>query len=293
MVDMFLLVGLFVIFLTIIANFFISAPTSSFFEPLRGADYDDRWRARFNSGGGASAVLVLLVTLALLIVTPIFSVTTMIPFYITTAFIQVSKFLLLLLTLLTLHRVAGFVAAPLLFEAESPVFAPVQGAGWKWPAAAPLYTGFSRLDDDRQTSQVSQVSQVVNPLLSIPEAVFLVVLVFFASSLLLSSSNFILFVAAFELLSLTLYLLATLHLTATSGEAGMKYFILGGIGSGFLVFGTSLIYLISNSVDFLDLYNLLLVSTRLTHTVPYGLLLGVTSLLIGVLFKLGISPFHS
>ena len=62
--------------------------------------------------------------------------------------------------------------------------------------------------------------------------------------LLVSSYNFISFYLAIELISLSSYILAASQKKSVfSTEAALKYFVLGAIGSGFILFGSSLIYL--------------------------------------------------
>jgi NADH-quinone oxidoreductase subunit N len=107
--------------------------------------------------------------------------------------------------------------------------------------------------------------------------------------LLLAARDLLLFVAAVELLSLTLYLLAALqNRSAYVVEAGMKYLVLGSLGSGLLLFGTTLLYGLSGLLNFTSL---LYYFTSLP-TLPFGLVLGVLFFLMGLLFKVAAFPFY-
>jgi NADH-quinone oxidoreductase subunit N len=107
--------------------------------------------------------------------------------------------------------------------------------------------------------------------------------------LLLVARDLLLFVAAVELLSLTLYLLAALqNRSAYVVEAGMKYLVLGSLGSGLLLFGTTLLYGLSGLLSFTSL---LYYFTSLP-TVPFGIVLGVLFFLMGLLFKVAAFPFY-
>lgn len=107
--------------------------------------------------------------------------------------------------------------------------------------------------------------------------------------LLLVAQHLLLFVAAVELLSLTLYLLTALtNRAAYAVEAGMKYLILGSLGSGLLLFGSTLLYGLSGLLAFEDLFYYF---TSLA-VLPLGLLLGVVFFLMGLLFKVAVFPFY-
>lgn len=107
--------------------------------------------------------------------------------------------------------------------------------------------------------------------------------------LLLAAQDLLLFVAAVELLSLTLYLLAALqNRSAYVVEAGMKYLVLGSLGSGLLLFGTTLLYGLSGLLNFAALFYYFLA----LPTLPFGVVLGVLFFLMGLLFKVAAFPFY-
>lgn len=109
--------------------------------------------------------------------------------------------------------------------------------------------------------------------------------------LLLISNNLFLIYLAIELQSLSLYILASIkRYSNLSIEAGLKYFIFGSFASGLLLFGISLIYGFAGSTNLNELYYLLYLSNL--NDISVGILFGYTLILIGLLFKLGLVPFH-
>ena len=106
--------------------------------------------------------------------------------------------------------------------------------------------------------------------------------------ILVSAHNFLTIYLGLELLSLSLYALVALHRdSAQASEAAMKYFVLGAIASGMLLYGMSMIYGITGSLD------LAMVSQQAANVSDKLILVfGIVFLLIGVAFKLGAVPFH-
>ena len=75
----------------------------------------------------------------------------------------------------------------------------------------------------------------------------------------------------------------------------MKYFILGAIASGLLLFGCSIIYAYTGTTNLHQIYMIFLVEYKKFYTLQfysYGLILGVGLISVGILFKLGAAPFH-
>ena len=106
--------------------------------------------------------------------------------------------------------------------------------------------------------------------------------------ILVSAHNFLTVYLGLELLSLSLYALVAMHRdSAQASEAAMKYFVLGAIASGMLLYGMSMIYGITGSLD------LATVSQQAANVSDKLILVfGIVFLLIGVAFKLGAVPFH-
>jgi NADH-quinone oxidoreductase subunit N len=105
------------------------------------------------------------------------------------------------------------------------------------------------------------------------------------------SNNLLLMFVALEVLSLPLYLIAGLarRRRLLSQEAAIKYFLLGAFASAFFLYGLALLYGYADSVDLPKI-----LSATQTSTKPDVLLyLGLAMLIVGLLFKAGIAPFHS
>ncbi len=100
------------------------------------------------------------------------------------------------------------------------------------------------------------------------------------------AGNVITLFLGIEMLSLPLYILAASTHTASGGEAGLKYLLLGAFSSGILLFGLALLYGAMGSLAFVNF-----AKTVATPTSPL-LWAGVVLSLVGILFKLGIVPFH-
>ena len=115
----------------------------------------------------------------------------------------------------------------------------------------------------------------------------------FAMLLLVSSNDLLSFYLSIELQSFCFYLLATLHRTNNlSTEAGLKYFLLGAISSGILLFGISIIYGIFGTTNLEDCLQLSVTMNVNSDAYFFGVLLGIIFLLSGVLFKMSAAPFH-
>jgi NADH-quinone oxidoreductase subunit N len=105
------------------------------------------------------------------------------------------------------------------------------------------------------------------------------------------SNNLILMFVALEVLSLPLYLMAGMarRRRLLSQEAAVKYFLLGAFASAFFLYGLALLYGYANSVDLREI----LIATNTSTKSDVLLYVGLALLLVGLLFKAGIAPFHS
>jgi len=113
----------------------------------------------------------------------------------------------------------------------------------------------------------------------------LLMLSVFGMFVLVSVNDFILLYLSVELQSFCFYVLAGLkRYSNLSIEAGLKYFILGSFASALLLFGISLIYGFFGTLNFNEVYYLFFFDS--------GLLLAVLFITVGILFKLGLVPFH-
>jgi NADH-quinone oxidoreductase subunit N len=91
------------------------------------------------------------------------------------------------------------------------------------------------------------------------------------------------------LMSLSLYAIAALRRdVATSSEAAMKYFVLGALSSGFLLYGMSMVYGATGSLDIPEVFNAIATGQINKDVLAFGLVFVVA----GLAFKLGAVPFH-
>lgn len=105
-----------------------------------------------------------------------------------------------------------------------------------------------------------------------------------------SAGDFIILYLGLELMSLSIYVLAAFKRdNIRSSEAGLKYFILGSMASGLLLYGISLIYGITGSTQFQTVGAFLL--AHADHVNPVTLL-GAIFILSGLSFKIAAAPFH-
>jgi len=107
--------------------------------------------------------------------------------------------------------------------------------------------------------------------------------------IMISGNNFLLIYLGLELLTLSSYALVALrrdHLLAT--EAAMKYFVLGAMASGFLLYGLSMMYGATGTLNLHDVF-------RAIHSGainPQVLTFGLVFVVAGLAFKFGVVPFH-
>jgi NADH-quinone oxidoreductase subunit N len=105
----------------------------------------------------------------------------------------------------------------------------------------------------------------------------------------ISGSNFLVIYLGLELLTLSSYALVALRRDhATSTEAAMKYFVLGAMASGFLLYGMSMLYGATGSLDIGTVFKIVN-SGQVKHQV---LVFGLVFIVSGLAFKLGAAPFH-
>ncbi|NJS36686.1 MAG: NADH-quinone oxidoreductase subunit NuoN [Brachymonas sp.] len=105
----------------------------------------------------------------------------------------------------------------------------------------------------------------------------------------ISGNNFLVIYVGLELLTLSSYALVALRRDhAASTEAAMKYFILGALASGFLLYGLSMLYGATGSLDISTVFKQV-GSGSFKHQV---LVFGLVFIVVGLAFKLGVVPFH-
>src|SRR5437868_2336526 len=103
---------------------------------------------------------------------------------------------------------------------------------------------------------------------------------------LISAGDLIMLYLGLELMSLSLYVLAASNRDSVrSTEAGLKYFVLGGLSSGMLLYGASLIYGFTGTVAFTGI-------AKAAGEGGLGLIFGLVFLFAGLCFKVSAVPFH-
>ena len=107
--------------------------------------------------------------------------------------------------------------------------------------------------------------------------------------IMISGNNFLVIYLGLELLTLSSYALVALRRdNATATEAAMKYFVLGAMASGFLLYGLSMIYGATGSLDIGQVFKAVN-SGQIRHQV---LVFGLVFVVAGLAFKVGVVPFH-
>ncbi len=115
----------------------------------------------------------------------------------------------------------------------------------------------------------------------------LVLLATLGMMLLISASDLIALYLGLELMSLPLYVIAASNRdNARSTEAGLKYFVLGALSSGMLLYGASLIYGFTGTVNFTG------IAAATKGGASIGLIFGLVFLFAGFCFKVSAVPFH-
>ncbi|MFY9315783.1 MAG: NADH-quinone oxidoreductase subunit NuoN [Burkholderiales bacterium] len=110
--------------------------------------------------------------------------------------------------------------------------------------------------------------------------------------LMISANSFLTVYLGLELLSLCLYAMVALNRdSAASTEAAMKYFVLGALASGLLLYGMSMIYGATGSLAIPDIARQLGGLARDSTQQPF-LVFGLVFVVCGIAFKLGVVPFH-
>jgi NADH-quinone oxidoreductase subunit N len=133
---------------------------------------------------------------------------------------------------------------------------------------------------------ILSVEFMVDPSRRIFEYSILVLLSTLGMMVLISAGDLIMLYLGLELMSLALYVVATSNRdNAKSTEAGLKYFVLGALSSGMLLYGASLVYGFTGTVSFAGI-------AAAAKTGSLGIVFGVVFVLAGLCFKVSAVPFH-
>jgi NADH-quinone oxidoreductase subunit N len=126
--------------------------------------------------------------------------------------------------------------------------------------------------------------------ISRPEFPVLILLATVGMMTMISAGDLISLYVGLELQSLSLYVVASFQRDSVrSTEAGLKYFVLGALSSGLLLYGASLVYGFAGTTSFKALSAVLVESAG---TPPLGVIFGVVFVAAGLAFKVSAAPFH-
>src|SRR5580704_14732521 len=168
-------------------------------------------------------------------------------------------------------------------------------------ATGPFGKGFAGGMIADQASAFAQVAIFASSAISIPlgqrwferrgvhnfEFPVLIVLAALGMAMMASAGDLISLYVGVELHSLALYVLAAMHRdNAKASEAGLKYFVLGALSSGLLLYGASLVYGFAGSTLFSD------IAAAVQGGAHTGVLFGLVFLICGLAFKVSAAPFH-
>ena len=118
------------------------------------------------------------------------------------------------------------------------------------------------------------------------EYAVLVLIATLGMMMLVSAGDLIALYLGLELMSLSLYVIAAINRESVrSTEAGLKYFVLGALSSGMLLYGASLLYGFTGTVNFEGI-------ARAATTPTLGLIFGIVFVMAGLCFKVSAVPFH-
>lgn len=110
--------------------------------------------------------------------------------------------------------------------------------------------------------------------------------------IMISAHSLLILYLGIELLSLSLYALIGFNKKSSlSSEAAIKYYVLGAMSSGVLLFGISLVYGFTGSINYSEIANI--VDTVQINSVEYlGIIFGIIFITASLCFKFGVAPFH-
>lgn len=120
-----------------------------------------------------------------------------------------------------------------------------------------------------------------------PELMILIMLSVLGMMVLISANDLMVLYMGLELQSLPLYVIAAMRRDSLrSSEAGLKYFLLGALSSGLLLYGVSLIYGFTGATGYDD------IAFAMTEGINQGAVVGIVFLVAGMAFKISAAPFH-
>ena len=122
-----------------------------------------------------------------------------------------------------------------------------------------------------------------------PDFIVLALFALLGQCVLISGANLLTLYLGLELMALSTYgLVAMRQDNAQSTEAAMKYFILGALASGFLLYGMSMLYGVTGTLDLIEIFKAV-ADPRINHLI---MAFGLVFIMAGLAFKFGVVPFH-
>lgn len=122
-----------------------------------------------------------------------------------------------------------------------------------------------------------------------PEYSVIILFSLLGMMMMISAGDLIALYLGLEIQSLSLYVIAAIRRdNVRSSEAGMKYFVLGALSSGMLLYGCSMIYGFAGSIYFTEIAKL----TASEAGPNFGIIIGLVFILAGLAFKISAVPFH-
>lgn len=122
-----------------------------------------------------------------------------------------------------------------------------------------------------------------------PDFIVLTLFALLGQLILISGSNLLTLYLGLELMALSTYgLVAMRHNSGLSSEAAIKYFVLGALASGFLLYGMSMLYGVTGSLDLMEIFKAV-ADPRINNLI---MAFGLVFIVAGLAFKLGVVPFH-
>ncbi len=187
--------------------------------------------------------------------------------------------------LASMFAVGGFLLAALL------VLTAQRGVGYHGQFTADAFSGFIKELVLAGAALTLILSLDYNRKENIARFEFPVLMVFAVTGMMImaSATNLMTLYLGLELQSLALYVLAAFARDdLRSSEAGLKYFVLGALASGLLLYGISLVYGFAGTMDFTALAKAL---SQPANASP-GLIVGLVFVMVGLAFKISAVPFH-
>ncbi|MDR6102041.1 NADH-quinone oxidoreductase subunit N [Agrobacterium larrymoorei] len=188
------------------------------------------------------------------------------------------------------NTVTGLAVALLVVVGLWIIFAPASGEAFGGVYVADAFGNFMKI--------LALIGSIVAMILAVGhsrvepigrfEYPVLLVLATLGILLMISANNLISLYMALELQSLALYVICAINRESLrSTEAGLKYFVLGALSSGMLLYGMSLVYGFTGNTGFQEIAAVLSAETR-----SLGVVFGLVFVLAGLAFKISAVPFH-